>query len=83
MLSGQVLIKEYDPSVTVNLKELPIEDRIRIVEDLWDSIASDQMALPLTQEQVAELDRRLSSYEADGKPGRLAAESISYIRKRL
>jgi len=67
----------------INLKKLPVEERIRIVEDLWDSIASDQNALPLTIEQVAELDRRLDVFETDGNAGRPAAESISELRKRL
>lgn len=65
------------------LKNLPVEDRIRIVEDLWDSIARDQGALPLTSDQVAELDRRLDAFEVDGEPGRPAKDVISDIRKRL
>ncbi len=69
--------------MSVNLKELPLEDRIRIVEDLWDSIASDQHALPLTHEQVAELDQRLDAFEADGNLGRPVVDAISDIRKRL
>ncbi len=65
------------------LRDLPIEQRIRLVEDLWDSIAADQRALSLTDEQKAELDRRLDAYEADGNKGRLAEEAIADIRKRL
>ena len=65
------------------LKNLPVEDRIRIVEDLWDSIARDQRALPLTTDQVAELDRRLDAFEVDGSLGRSARDAISDIRKRL
>jgi len=53
------------------------------VEDLWDSIAADQVALPITDEQRAELDRRLDAYESDGIKGRVASEVIADIRKRL
>jgi putative addiction module component (TIGR02574 family) len=81
--SGQNYFEEYDPGMDINLKQLPVEDRIRIVEDLWDSIASDQNALPLTSEQMAELDRRLDAYETDGNLGRPAADIISELRKRL
>jgi len=56
---------------------------MRLVEELWDSIASDQNALPLTPEQAAELDRRLDSYEINGNPGRPAEDVIADIRKRL
>jgi putative addiction module component (TIGR02574 family) len=69
--------------MNANLRKLPLEERIRLVEDLWDSIASDQNALPLTPEQRAELDRRLDVYEADGNPGRPADDVIADIRKRL
>lgn len=69
--------------MNANLRNLPLDERIRLVEDLWDSIASDQNALPLTSEQQAELDRRLDAYEADGDPGRPAEDVIADIRKRL
>jgi putative addiction module component (TIGR02574 family) len=55
----------------------------KLVEDLWDSIASDQRALTLTDEQRAELDRRLDAYESEGIKGRIASEVIADIRKRL
>lgn len=69
--------------MNANLHELPIDERIRLVEDLWDSIAAEQSALPLTEEQKQELDRRLDAYESDGNSGRPAGEAIADIRKRL
>lgn len=74
---------DYCRPMNANLRKLPLEERIRLVEDLWDSIASDQSALPLTPEQRNELDRRLDAYEADGDPGRPAEDVIAEIRKRL
>jgi len=59
-----------------NLRELPVEERIKLVEDLWDSIAEDRKALPVTSEQKAELDRRLKAYEVDKNRGRLAADVL-------
>jgi putative addiction module component (TIGR02574 family) len=69
--------------MNTKLSKLPVEVRIKLVEELWDSIASDQKALPFTDEQKAELDRRLDAYEADGNRGRLATESITEIRRKL
>lgn len=66
-----------------SLRQLPVEQRMHLVEELWDSIAADQEALPLTNEQRAELDRRLDAYEADGNPGSPAAAVLGDIRKRL
>jgi hypothetical protein len=42
-----------------------LDERIRLVEDLWESIAADQRSLVLTQEQKEELDRRtlISSWQ--------------------
>lgn len=65
------------------LHELPIEQRIQLVEDLWDSIAADQSAMPLTEWQRAELDRRLDAYEADGEMGQLAEVVLTNVRKML
>ena len=65
------------------LSKLPVDERIKLVEELWDSIAFDQKALPLTDEQKAELDRRLDAYEVDGNRGRIATKSITEIRRKL
>lgn len=62
---------------------LPIDERIRLAEDLWDSVAADQGALPLTAEQKAELDRRLDAFGIDKDRGRSAHVALSGIRRRL
>ncbi len=69
--------------MTSQLRALPLDDRLRLVEDLWDSIAADQQALPLTDDQRAELDRRLDTFERDQDRGRLASEAMADIRKKL
>ena len=65
------------------MHDLPVEDRIKLVEDLWDSIAADQQILPLTAEQRDELDRRLDAYKTDKNRGRLAADAVADIRRKL
>lgn len=69
--------------MNTKLQELPVEERIRIVEDLWDSIAAEQKSLRLTSEQKEELDRRIDAYDADGIRGRLAADVVADIRRKL
>lgn len=69
--------------MNAGLRELPIEQRMRLVEVLWDSIAADQRALPLTDWQRAELDQRLDTYEADGNKGRVAELALADIKVRL
>lgn len=65
------------------LRNLPIDQRIRLIEDLWDSILVDQHALALTDEQKAELDLRLDAYERDGFKGRSAEDVIANLKRRL
>ena len=66
-----------------SILKLPIEDRIRLVEDIWDSIAADQSALNLTEVQRAELDKRLDDFDKNGEIGREASEVIAEIRNRF
>lgn len=50
----------------LNFKELPISERIELVEDIWDSIAEETPGqLQLSQQDRAELHRRLSAHQAD------------------
>jgi putative addiction module component (TIGR02574 family) len=59
--------------------KLSVAERIQLVEDIWDSIAADPDALPLTDEQMAELDRRIDDAEASPGKGRPWGE----VRDRL
>lgn len=68
---------------TQALRDLPVEQRLHLVEELWDSIATDQGAVALTDAQRRELDRRLDAYELDHDPGRPAQVAIADIRLRL
>ena len=66
-----------------DLRTLPIDERMQLVEDIWDSIAADQATLPLTDEQKVELDRRLDAYETDNIKGREVSDVVTTLKKRL
>ncbi len=51
------------------LLELPVEERLKLVEALWESVAECPEALALTPAQKQELDRRLADYERDPAAG--------------
>ena len=56
--------------VTVDqLLDIPPAERVKLAQDLWDSVAQNPSEVPLTPEQREELDRRLESFEKDPKPG--------------
>ena len=42
------------------IRDLPIPERVALVEQIWDSIAQDEAEFQLTSTQKAELDRRLA-----------------------
>ena len=50
--------------------ELPIAERIRLVELIWDSIAAVPEAVPLSDELKAELERRHEEGEDGDYDGR-------------
>lgn len=45
-----------------DILRLTISERIQLVQDIWDSIAEVPDSVLLTDEQKAELDRRLDAY---------------------
>ncbi len=51
------------------LLELPVEERLKLIEALWESVAERPEALELTAAQKQELDRRLAAYERDPDAG--------------
>jgi len=60
---------------------LPVAERIRLVEAVWDSVAATQEALPLAQWQKDELDRRLAGFDADPQSGATLEEVFARIRR--
>jgi len=70
--------------ITATLNEivtLKVEDRIRLVQAIWDSIAAEQAYPELTEEQKEELDNRIA--ESDLNPDNVMTweEVINSIRK--
>ena len=65
------------------LKSLPISEKIQLVEDLWDSIALEKDAIPLTPDQKSELDKRLDSFKIDQNLGRPLSDAMAEIRGKL
>ena len=64
------------PVTIADLLELSVAERIQLVEDLWDSIAAVPEALPLTDAQREELDRRLDAYRRDPSAGFSSASAL-------
>lgn len=54
---------------SLGIDRLSVDERLQLVEELWDSIAADSAAVPLTPAQRAELDRRLADHVANADAG--------------
>ncbi|MGB3205728.1 MAG: addiction module protein [Crinalium sp.] len=53
-----------DITATLNaITALSVEDRIRLVQSIWDTIAAEQAYPELTDVQKQELDRRITDSE--------------------
>jgi putative addiction module component (TIGR02574 family) len=62
-----------------NFDQLSTAERIRVLQDLWDEIATDPVAVVLTEAQRAELEQRLEDHRVN--PG--ACEDWSEVKARL
>ncbi len=68
------------PAVDIN--RLTRDEKLELIDELWESLSQDPDALPLTDGQREELDRRLDELEAEGAVGISWDEVVSRIRSR-
>lgn len=61
--------------------QLSIAERIQLAEDIWDSIAAFPEAMPLTEAQKEELDRRLQAHTQNPNEGISWDELKDRLRK--
>lgn len=66
----------------VDIAALTPEERLSLLEQLWDSLTTTPEAIPLTEAQREELDRRLDDLEVDGPVGIPWDDVLSRIRSR-
>jgi len=68
-------------------RQLSVADRLQLVGDIWDSIAEEANVspdvLPLSDEQKAELDRRIAELDADPSVGVPIDEVIERVEAKL
>jgi putative addiction module component (TIGR02574 family) len=70
------------PELWAELMELTPEERFELAQDLWDSIAPEELP-PLTPEQMDELDRRLDEHRRDPSTARTWEEVKADLLSRL
>jgi putative addiction module component (TIGR02574 family) len=50
--------------VSLGIDRLSVEERLQLVQEIWDSITPDVEQFPLTDAQREELDRRVAALDA-------------------
>ena len=67
---------------TVDIASLSTEERLRLMEELWESLRATPEGIPLTNAQREELDRRLDELDREGPTGIPWEEVFRKIRSR-
>lgn len=67
--------------LVAEILSLPVEERMELVEAIWASISAVPDAIPLTDWQKKELDRRLEEMAADPDGGLTMEEVFAAIRR--
>lgn len=66
----------------LNIDGLSSEERLRLIEELWESLSESPGVVPLTDAQREELDRRLDDLERSGPEGIPWEDVLQQIRTR-
>ena len=53
----------------LKIRKLSVVERIKLVDEIWDSIAEEQAQVEITEAQREEIDRRLLSYREGRERG--------------
>ncbi|HEX8276982.1 MAG TPA: addiction module protein [Longimicrobiaceae bacterium] len=65
------------------LLKLTEAERIQLAQDLWDSIPARSEALPLDEEQLREMERRLAEHHANPASSIPWEEARARLRERF
>jgi putative addiction module component (TIGR02574 family) len=55
--------------ITADTLDLSIAERIQLVEDIWDTIATEANSIELTEEEKKIIDERLEAYHRNPELG--------------
>ena len=62
---------------------LSLDDRLRIIEGVWDNLPVETGGFPMTPEQKAELNRRIDKYEANPEGGVTWDQLLERLKGKL
>ncbi|MBS0210397.1 MAG: addiction module protein [Planctomycetes bacterium] len=68
---------------SLGIDRMSIEQRLLLVNEIWDSITAETGLVPMTDAQLAELERRVDEHEADPSTGVPWEQVREKLAKRL
>ena len=68
---------------SLGIDRLSIDERLQLVEDIWDDIASTVESRDIPQSHKDELDRRETAYQADPEAGSSWEDVKSRLAQRF
>jgi putative addiction module component (TIGR02574 family) len=66
----------------IDMNKLTPEERLDLIEELWDTLSTDPAKIPLTEVQANELDRRMAEMDQDDSLGIPWETVLARIRER-
>jgi len=71
----------------IDISTLTVEQRLELLDEIWESLYETPQAIPLTEAQREELDRRIEEFDNEGPLGAPRAgapldEVLEHIRTR-
>jgi putative addiction module component (TIGR02574 family) len=70
---------------SLGIDKLSIPERMRLVQEIWDSIAAEIEQSPLTEGERQEVDRRLAAHRANPQAAipweQVEAEALARLRR--
>jgi putative addiction module component (TIGR02574 family) len=66
----------------IDVAKLSPEERLQLIDEIWDSLSADPASIPVTYAQREELDRRLDDLDRDGPAGIPWDEVLARLRSQ-
>ena len=79
--NGDIIGRMVRPALEID--KLGVDERLDLIEEIWESLASDPSQVPLPNAHKAMLDERLDQIDAGDDSGIPWREVLDQIRNRL
>jgi putative addiction module component (TIGR02574 family) len=67
---------------SLGIDQLSVDDRLLLLEEIWDSIAADPEAMPVTDAQKQDLQERLDAFQENPQAGTPWEEVKARLRSK-